>query len=179
MYFSSLSSFSHMHSITVPQVCREGDLNIFCPRQPVSVWLPVGVYLWQRAALSSTGARCNTLEADDGEQEGGVCLCVMCISPSSPAISLSVCVRVLVCMCVRTCVFLPAVTDAIVPRHWALALFPQLRPLWIRNTTAVLCVYVCVGERACICVDVHSLAACAFVYWRDVAEGVNRDCMSA
>lgn len=61
-------------------------------------------------------------------------------------------------MCVCSSV-LRAVTNAIVPSRWTLALFPKIWPLWIRNITAVLCVFLHIRGH------VHSLAVCVFVLW--------------
>ena len=71
-FFTSLSSFSHMRSIMVPQVCPEGGFQLVC----VLLWLTRPSSAWWRAAaccylsvaesgIDSHGCRCSTLEVDE------------------------------------------------------------------------------------------------------------------
>lgn len=60
----------HLYISTLSQVCPEVYYSIFAcccdwpgPCKPVNMWLPAGIYL---LALSPMGARCNTLEFDEG-----------------------------------------------------------------------------------------------------------------
>lgn len=72
------------------------------PRQPVSMWLPAGVYLWQRVVLTPMGARCNPLEVDEGNRrEESWLVCDVHQSFLSSYRSSSVCRRM--CACVRVC----------------------------------------------------------------------------
>lgn len=94
--------------------------------------------------LTPMGARCNTLECDKGRRRE---------EPARVNRYQFVCVS--------------AVTNAIVPVRRALALFPQLWPLRITNTTAVLCAHVRGGVWALrVHGHVHSLAARLLVYCR-------------
>ncbi len=171
MYSHSQSSFSLMLSITLPQDCPEwgGGISTFLHVVVTLVSLSVCSCLlvficgrgWHWLPWAPDATLLGLTRGTGGRESD----CVWRASVLARQLSVFLCTSVCVCFWA-----LPAVTDGIVPRHWALALFPQLRPLWIRNTTAVLCVCWCVGLY--VCGHVHSLAAWMFVYLGDVAEGV-------
>lgn len=111
-------------------------------------------------AVTPSGARCNSVSTEVFEGSGGS---GTCIGPPCP------------CFTHMRLYVRSAVTDAIVPAYRALPLFLTPRPLWIRNTTAALCVRVALwGMR----VRVHASAVRErpFVFGRDVADGGGVGC---
>lgn len=157
---TSLSSFtpaSFPHTHVLCHSTSNSSLRRCCccccyywpgPHQPVSMWLPAGVHLWHRVAVTPTGARCKTHE-DAGRNKREDSDCVWRVSILlQPSVFL--CTSVHVCVS-RLC--LPWLTTLCLATKHSLCSHNPV-PLWIRNTTAVLCVRVAVW--ACMCVDVST-----------------------
>lgn len=136
----SLPNFPcHAYSFTLTQVCLMGGFNIFAcccdqpsSRQPVCMWLPSAVHVWQ--STDSHGSQMQHLRL------------ATCFSSSLPTISLSV----RFCVCVRDCRFclLWLTPLCLATEHSYCSHSPGLSGLEIQQ---LYCVYMCWCVGLCAC----------------------------
>lgn len=169
MYLSLLSSFLDMLSITVSGLSW-GGVQHFCMllwlTRPLSacMWLPASVYL---LALTPMGARCNTLEFDEGNRREESDLRQSFLASYQSF-----------CVCVSRFCLLWLTPLCLATKNSPCSHSSGLSGLETQQLYCVcVCCVCCVGLY--MCRHAHSLAVCTFVYWRDVAEWVSRDCMSS